>query len=150
MVPLLETRLQQHDAAQQPQAGLQQALELYMTLLLHVHCAQFPGEAGAGKAPEGMGEVLALVERFAPNVTAESAQVARIFWDKSTNTDAFTGTKVQILTHLAAQRGVAASEVLWHDAASSVLLVCADRYSGYVRYWYKRTNTDAEGSAAVR
>ena len=100
MVPLLEARLQQHDAAQLPQAGLHQALELYMTLLLHVHCAQFPGEAGAGKAPEGMGEVLSLVERFAPNVTAESEQVARIFlvqkykylriyWYKRIDIDAF-------------------------------------------------------------
>ena len=29
--------------------------------------------------------------------------MARIYWFKSTNTDAFTSTKVQILTHLAEQ-----------------------------------------------
>ena len=54
------------EAALTHEHGLVQGLELYLTLLLHVHSAQFPGESGAGKAPEGMCEVLDMTARCAP------------------------------------------------------------------------------------
>ena len=94
LLAVLEARLTSTADAPEPAGlGLEQALELYVSLLLHQHCAQYPGEAGAGKAPEGMCEVLDMAVRCAPAPGAD--------WHDC-------------------------SAQPWRQAASSVLLVCAD------------------------
>lgn len=65
VVAVVERRLAAPGVSQ-PHAGLVEAVEVYVSLLLHVHCAQFPAEAGAGKAPDDMCAVLDMATRSAP------------------------------------------------------------------------------------
>jgi hypothetical protein len=74
--------------------------------------------------------------------------VCLLYWYTSTNTDAegpsahhtclgtqftcFTGTKVQIMTQ-----------------KDLVRITHMSRYSVYLLYWYKSTNTDAEGAGSM-
>ena len=63
--------------------GLEQALELYVSLLLHVQCAQYPGEAGAGKAPDGMCHVIDMVARCAPAASGAHSAGAGDLWRRT-------------------------------------------------------------------
>ena len=79
VVPLVEARVRAAGDAPAPEAldsiddALGQALEMYVSLLLHVHTAQFPGEAGTGKAAGGMRDVLEMAAQCAPTASSEEA-----------------------------------------------------------------------------
>jgi len=82
VVPLLEARMHQSPDALTAQ-GLEQALELYVSLLLHVQCAQYPGEAGAGKAPDGMCQVIDMVVRCAPAASGGDTDGGDHLWRRT-------------------------------------------------------------------
>ena len=74
VVTVLERRVRGaagHAQGRVDDEALGQALELYLSLLVHVHCAQFPGEAGTGKAAEGMAEAVEVAVACFPIATCE-------------------------------------------------------------------------------
>jgi hypothetical protein len=76
-----------------------------------------------------------------------------LYWYKSTNTDAGGGGSETLLrlssrSSLRKPSSRAAALLLSKRCVSETLSSCAPavRYSLYLLYWYKSTNTDAEGS----
>lgn len=77
--PLLEARLGMSGEAPAPVPGLEQAVELYGSLLLHLQCAQYPGEAGAGKAPQGLCAFIDTLVRSAPPASADPGDSSELW-----------------------------------------------------------------------
>ena len=82
VLPVVQARL---DARKLAADGVHEellcALELYATLVLLLHSAQYPSEAGAGKAPEGMRELVDLAVACAPPAPGSKEEVeASMLW----------------------------------------------------------------------
>ncbi len=102
-----------------------------------------PNATGKGREEQRLEEERQKQAEEAKEMEAEKkreAEEARV-WDSEAllaslvQTHCFTGTKVQILTQQ--------TQVRAHEAQEMAKVAARLRYSGYLLYWYKSTNTDA-------